>query len=164
MFVLFSASSNWVEITLIPEAGSQSIWVTGFEVFPVAGALLLLQSFAVVVSLLSKELVGRIVRLALLPIVMWQVISGFIDLSGDLKATIAAKVTDLTGISGESAQGELISQMTSSIVPNLYLLALVINIFALLVTAAIPGAKPPPKPNRSPTDADDVWELWESQR
>lgn len=155
------AGASWVDVLLSSDAGGQAIPITGFTVFPVISALLLVQGSALLVSLLTPILVSRVIAAALIPIQLWHFVTVVMQYQAASAIAVSSEIGKVTGIVGDG-QLQLIASSSESLWVFGYLFALVVNL-ALLVLRTL--VRQGPKTQSSDVDqSDDPTTLWESQK
>ena len=162
IFLAVSAGSNWKSTELTAEVGSALISVTGFDVYPISGALALLQLSALAVVLLVPRALGRFVQVVTAFSSVIMVAYAVSDWPNQtLRASVLA-VSDAIGISGEMGQEEYIATSEVTIWPVMYLVALTINALLLLLGAILPERR---EATYASSDSnEDTDDLWESQK
>lgn len=162
LFLAVSAGSNWKSIDLTAEVGSALISVSGFDVYPISGALALLQVSALAVVLLVPRALGLFVQgIAALSSVIMFLYSVADWPNQTLRASVLA-VSDAIGISGEAGQEEYIAASEVTIWPVMYLVALATNVIVLLLGAILPERRG--VASAVSEDNEDTEDLWESQK
>ena len=156
------AGFSWVDLTLSPASGGQQIQVTGFLVFPIISALLLLQGSALLAAFFTPALVGRIISAALVPIVLWHAVVVVSTSQMALQNAVAAEITKATGVVGVSSQAQLVELALDNNIWYVYVAVLALNILALIARAFV--SKPQPKSQVSAEILEDSDDLWENQR
>ena len=158
--MMVTAGSSWYDLLLVPDAGSQQVAISGYQVFPIISALLLLQGAAILVSLLTPPTVTRWVAAGLAVLQAWHLIATFFGATASIETAAASKLSELTGVTGQ-AQQQLVEAASSTDAPIFYLIALGVNVVALLLNSLLSPPKPPSRSN--PEQSDDSSSLWESQ-
>jgi hypothetical protein len=153
---------SWIDLTLSPASGGQQIQVTGFLVFPVISALLLLQASALLAAFFTPPLVGRLISAVQVPIVIWHAIVVLTTIQQALQDAVAAEITKATGVVGVSSQAQLVEQALDNNLWYVYLAALSVNILALVSRALV--NKPSHNSSTTLVSPEDSDELWENQR
>ncbi|MCX6478298.1 MAG: Trp biosynthesis-associated membrane protein, partial [Micrococcales bacterium] len=92
------AGLSWLNLELSPEAGGQEFEITGYQVFPVISALLLLQLAAVLASFLTPITVARSISGLLAPIMLAHALFVAIGLQSNLQNAVEAQITEITGV------------------------------------------------------------------
>lgn len=156
------AGFSWIDLTLSPASGGQQIQVTGFVVFPIISALLLLQASALLAAFFTPSVVGRLISAVLVPIVTWHAIVVLTTIQPALQDAVAAEITKATGVVGVSSQAQLVELALDNNLWYLYLAVLVLNILALVGRALV--NKPKSKSPSTSATLEDSDDLWENQR
>lgn len=156
------AGFSWIDLTLSPASGGQQIQVTGFVVFPIISALLLLQASALLAAFFTPSVVGRLISAVLVPIVTWHAIVVLTTIQPALQDAVAAEITKATGVVGVSSQAQLVELALDNNLWYLYLAVLVLNILALVGRALV--NKPKSKTPSTSATLEDSDDLWENQR
>jgi hypothetical protein len=156
------AGLSWVDLTLSPASGGQEIEVTGFLVFPIISALLLLQGSALLAAFFTPALVGRIIAGLQIPIVLWHAFAVLSTVGSALQDAVAAEITKATGVVGVASQAQLVDTALDNNIWYIYLAVLALNAVAL-VSRALVGKVAVRKATRDGS-GDDSEDLWESQR
>jgi len=159
--IAIAAGSSFAEVTLTPDAGSQVISLTGYLVFPVANALILLQTAAMLVSFFTPAKLTRIVSAGLVPVMLWHLVIVAIETEQAMARALVAAIADVTGVSGLEAQLGLIETSFNTAMPIFYAVAVAINIVVLVAKSAL--NLPLPKPRQRKADDSDAADLWDSQ-
>jgi len=159
--IAIAAGSSFAVVTLSKEAGAQVIELTGYLVFPIANALILLQTAAMLVSFFTPVKLTRILSALLVPVMTWHLVLVVASTELAISRALLVAVADVTGVSGLEAQLGLIESSVESGVVLWYLLALVLNITVLLGKAVL--NLPSPKPKERKPDKPDASDLWDSQ-
>lgn len=158
MLAIF-AGVNWIELAFAPEAGAQEFGISGFQVFPIISALLLLQVAAILVSFLTPEIVGRAIAGLLGLIMLVHGVYVAIGVESGTQAAIGAKVTEITGVAGFAGQEGFVAFSGNTYLWVGYLLAIILNVAVLFVRALSRGPElEPRKPKESFVDEQDLWE------
>lgn len=155
------AGASWFDVLLTSDAGGQNLPVSGFMVFPIISALVLVQAAALLVSILTPNRVGRVIAAVLIPIQLWQLVTVALEYKAAIAGAVSSEISKATGVVGE---GQL--QLVASSVEGLwifgYLAVLALNIAVLAMRAFM---KAVPSNSKSPTEPeDDSSSLWESQK
>jgi hypothetical protein len=156
------AGLSWVDLTLSPASGGQQIQVTGFLVFPIISALLLLQGSALLAAFFTPSLVGRVISAVLVPIVLWHAVVVVSTAQLALQDAVAAEITKATGVVGVASQTQLVELALDNNIWYVYVAVLAMNILALIARAFV--SKPQPRGQVSPEVLEDSDDLWENQR
>jgi hypothetical protein len=158
----FLAGFSWVDLRLSPAAGGQLLEVTGFLVFPIISALLLLQGSALLAAFFTPPLVGRIIAAVQVPIVVWHGVVVLTTIQSSLQDAVAAEITKATGVVGVTSQAQLLEDALDNNIWYVYLAVLVLNLFALVARSLV--AKPGANSSSATPIQEDSEDLWETQR
>jgi hypothetical protein len=155
------AGASWLDVLLSPEAGGQTIQVTGTLVFPVITALLLLQAAGLLTSYFAPNLVGRLIA-GLLSLVMifhfGSVVVGFIEA---IEKAISSQVFEATGVLGQVGQDQFVAASTDTYMWAGYLVCLFLNIGVLIARGLLQEKRGEVK--RDGIGQDSPSDLWEGQ-
>jgi hypothetical protein len=163
LFTIFAltvlAGFSWVDLTLTPASGGQKIEVTGFLVFPIISALLLLQGSALLAAFFTPSIVGRIISGIQVPIVVWHALVVFTTIQTSLQDAVAAEITKATGVVGASSQAQLLESALDNNIWYWYLAVLAFNVLALAARSVV-GKTTPRKqsPSSNQENSEDLWE------
>lgn len=161
-FLALAAGSTWKTVQLSPEVGGAIVNVSGFDVYPIAGALALLQLAALAVVLLVTQTLGKLVQgiTAISSLVMF--LFAVSDWSSQTLRTSILAISETIGISGETGQEQFLVSAEVSAWPILFLVALFVNASILLLAVTLPSKA---ATNVTERDKDeDTDDLWESQK
>jgi hypothetical protein len=161
LLLTVTAGFSWVDLTLSPASGGQSIQVTGFLVFPIISALLLLQGSALLAASFTPPLVGRVVAAVQIPIVAWHAFAVFTTIAQSLQDAVAAEITKATGVVGVSSQAQLVETALDTNIWYVYSALLALNTLALVARVLVNS---PQKVSTSEASLEDSDSLWENQR
>lgn len=156
------AGFSWIDLTLSPASGGQEIQVTGFLVFPIISALLLLQGSALLAAFFTPPLVGRIIAGVLVPIVIWHGVVLLTTIQQGLQDAVAAEITKATGVVGVASQAQLVETALDNNLWYVYAAVLAFNLAALIARALVRSTLP--KKKLGALALDDSDDLWENQR
>jgi hypothetical protein len=156
------AGVSWVDLELTAEAGGLQIPITGYLVFPIISALVLLQAAALLASFFTPAIVGRFIALVLLPIQGWHLWMVVGSIANSFQVAISAQIADATGVVGASSQSQLVASSLDTLLWYGYILALALNILVLAVKAF--RRLEPAKKRDNPGTPNDPMDLWESQK
>lgn len=158
-FLALASGSIWKSVQLTAEVGAGIVTVSGFDVYPIAGALTLLQIASLAVVLLVAETPGKFV-LAITSITsITMFIFAVSDWSNQTLRASNLVISEVIGISGEAGQEQFVASAEVSLWPVLYLLALVANSVILLLATVSPlGAGKRQTESSKDEDTDDLWE------
>ena len=153
------AGLSWLNLELSPEAGAQEFEISGFQVFPIISALLLLQVAALLASLLTPKLVSRVISGILSPIMLAHGLFVVVGLQSSLQDAIEAQITDITGVAGFASQAEFVAFAGDTYLWVGYLLAISLNLAILLTKSLSKGPRPEARPTKDAlVDEQDLWE------
>lgn len=156
------AGVSWLNLELTPEAGGQAIELTGYLVFPVISALILLQAAALLVTFLTPVLVGRVIAAVLVPVMVIHATYVVVSLQSAVQNAVAVQVAEITGVVGFTSQEQFVAFALDTYMWVAYLLAVAVNVAVLLAKAVL---KLSPAVSRTPQDlASDADDLWEAQK
>ena len=156
------AGLGWLNLGLSPEAGGQEFEITGYQVFPVISALLLLQLAALIASFLVPITVARVISGLLAPIMLAHAFFVAMGLQSNLQIAVEAQITEVTGVAGLASQAEFVVFTGDTYLWIGYLFAVGWNVAALLTKAL---SKTGSSESRSTkTHIVDEVDLWETQK
>ena len=157
-----SAGLSWQELRLTPEAGGQSIQVTGYSVFPIIPALLLLQAAALLVSFFTPTTVGRWIAGFLIPAMVVHAFLVGVGLEASIQDSISGSITEISGVAGSASQLQFMASSTSTYLWVGYFFSIGLNLVLLAAKAFLNLGAARSSSNAGP--ADDIEGLWESQK
>jgi hypothetical protein len=158
LLAIFSGLS-WLNLELSPEAGAQKFEISGFQVFPIISALLLLQVAALLASLLTPKMVSRVISGMLSPIMLAHGLFVFLGLQSSLQSAIEAQITEITGVAGFASQAEFVAFAGDTYLWVGYLLAISLNLAILLTKSLSKVAHSEARPAKEAlVDEQDLWE------
>jgi hypothetical protein len=157
-----SAGLSWQELLLTPEAGGQSIQVTGYSVFPIISALVLLQAAALLASFFTPASVGRLIAGLLIPVMVAHAFLVGVGLETNIQDSISRSISEITGVAGSASQLQFVASSTSTYLWVSYFLSVGLNLVLLAAKAFLNLGPAKSSPNVVP--ADDIEDLWESQK
>lgn len=153
------AGLSWLNLELSPEAGAQVFEISGFQVFPIISALLLLQVAALLASLLTPKLVSRVISGILSPIMLAHGLFVFVGLQSGLQDAIEVQITDITGVAGFASQAEFVAFAGDTYLWVGYLLAISLNLAILLSKSLAKVAHSEARETKEIlVDGQDLWE------
>jgi hypothetical protein len=161
LLIAIFAGVNWITLVLAPDAGGQSIAITGYLVFPITSALIMIQAAGLLASFFTPNIVGRVLSGALVPFFIWHLINVVTNLESSLQAAIATEITKATGVVGVASQSQLVQSALDSNAWYLYVVAVGLNIAVLILKSTV-DLKPAKAPHRA-DQKEDPGDLWESQ-
>lgn len=156
------AGLSWLNLELSPEAGAQEFEISGFQVFPIISALLLLQVAALLASLLTANLVSRALSGILAPIMMAHGLFVVMGLQSSLQNAIEEQITEITGVAGFSSQAQFVAFAGDTYLWVGYLLAITLNLAILLTQFLSKVAHS--KARQTKEALVDEQDLWETQK
>ena len=162
MLLSVFAGFSWLEILLVPEAGGQSIEITGYLAFPIISALVLLQGASLLASFFTPTIVGRWIAGLLAPVMLTHAIFLVLSLDEGIQIALAGSLSEVTGVAGSASQMQFVASSNSSFLWVGYLVAIGLNM-AVLVGKALLNAGPANQ-NKKHQPAEDSGDLWESQK
>ena len=157
-----SAGLSWQELQLTPQAGGQSIQVTGYSVFPIITALILLQAAALLASFFTPPKVGRWISGLLIPAMLAHALLVAIDLETSIQESIAGSISAITGVAGSDSQIQFVASSIGTYLWVGYLLAIGLNVVLLAGHAFLKLS--PTKRTSNAVQNVDTDDLWESQK
>lgn len=153
------AGMSWINLALTPEAGAQEFEISGFQIFPIISALLLLQAASVLASFLTPELVGRAISGLLAPIMLAHGLFVFFGLQTSSQDAVGAQITEITGVAGFTSQEGFVAFAGDTYLWVGYLFAITLNVAVLLIKALSKTVNPEPRaPKEAFVDEQDLWE------
>lgn len=161
LLVVF-AGLSWLDLELTPEAGAQKFEISGYQVFPIISALLLLQGAALLSSVLTPVAVGRAISVLMVPIMLAHAIFVVVGLQSNLQNAVAVQISEITGVAGIASQAEFVEFAGDTYLWVGYLLSIVVNL-AVLLTKAVSKAQLS-KTRQSREEIIDELDLWETQK
>jgi hypothetical protein len=161
LLVVF-AGLSWLDLELTPEAGAQKFEISGYQVFPIISALLLLQGAALLSSVLTPVAVGRAISGLMVPIMLAHAIFVVVGLQSNLQNAVAVQISEITGVAGIASQAQFVEFAGDTYLWVGYLLSIVVNL-AVLLTKAVSKAQLS-KTRQSREEIIDELDLWETQK
>lgn len=161
LLVVF-AGLSWLDLELTPEAGAQKFEISGYQVFPIISALLLLQGAALLSSVLTPVAVGRAISGLLVPIMLAHAIFVVVGLQSNLQNAVAVLISKITGVEGIASQTQFVEFAGDTYLWVGYLLSIAVNLAVLLAKAVSKVQLSKTRPNRQETS--DELDLWETQK
>jgi hypothetical protein len=156
------AGLSWLNLELSPEAGAQKFEISGFQVFPIISALLLLQVAALLASLLTPKMISRVISGILSPIMLAHGVFVVVGLQSSLQSAIEEQITEITGVAGFASQAEFVAFAGDTYLWVGYLLAISLNLAILLTKSLSKGAHSEARPKKEALVAEQ--DLWETQK
>jgi fatty acid desaturase len=157
-----SAGLSWHQIQLTPDAGGQSIEVTGFSAFPIISALILLQAAALLASFFAPAAVGRWSAGLMVPAMLAHAFLVGFGVQSSVQDSITGSISEITGVAGSASQMQFVASSNSTYLWIGYLLAIGLNI-ALLAAKAFLSLEPSKKTSNV-EPSEEIEDLWESQK
>ena len=161
LLVVF-AGLSWLDLELTPEAGAQKFEISGYQVFPIISALLLLQGAALLSSVLTPVAVGRAISVLMVPIMLAHAIFVVVGLQSNLQNAVALQISEITGVAGIASQAQFVEFAGDTYLWVGYLLSIVVNLAVLLTKALSRAQLSRTRPNRQ--EIIDELDLWETQK
>ena len=153
------AGMSWINLELSPEAGAQKFEISGYQVFPIISALMLLQVAALLATLLTPELVARAISGLLAPIMLANGFFVLLGLPSNIENAVEVQITEITGVSGFASQAEFVQFAGETFLWVGYLLALALNCAVLLAKAfSVSGASETKASKEELVSEPDLWE------
>ena len=161
LLVVF-AGLSWLDLELTPEAGAQKFEISGYQVFPIISALLLLQGAALLSSVLTPVAVGRAISGLMVPIMLAHAIFVVVGLQSNLQNAVAVLISEITGVEGIASQAQFVEFAGDTYLWVGYLLSIVVNLAVLLTKAVSKAQMSKTRHNRE--EIIDELDLWEAQK
>ena len=161
LLVVF-AGLSWLDLELTPEAGAQKFEISGYQVFPIISALLLLQGVALLSSVLTPVAVGRAIAGLMVPIMLAHAIFVVVGLQSNLQNAVAVQISEITGVAGIASQAQFVEFAGDTYLWVGYLLSVAVNLAVLLTKALSRAQLSRTRPNRQ--EIIDELDLWETQK
>lgn len=161
LLVVF-AGLSWLDLELTPEAGAQKFEISGYQVFPIISALLLLQGAALLSSVLIPVAVGRAIAGLMVPIMLAHGFYVVVGLQSNLQNAVAVQIIEITGVAGIASQAEFVEFAGDTYLWVGYLLSVAVNLAVLLTKALSRAQLSRTRPNRQ--EIIDELDLWETQK
>ena len=161
LLVVF-AGLSWLDLELTPEAGAQKFEISGYQVFPIISALLLLQGAALLSSVLTPVAVGRAISGLMVPIMLAHAIFVVVGLQSNLQNAVAVLISEITGVEGIASQAQFVEFAGDTYLWVGYLLSIVVNLAVLLTKAVSKAQMSKTRHNRE--EIIDELDLWETQK
>lgn len=162
LLLVVTVSNSFATVALTKQAGGQVFELSGYQVFPVANALILMQGAAFLVSFLIPVSISRVISAALVPVMIWHLVLVITTLEDSIAKALAFKVASITGVSGLEGQLALVASASEGPSGIIYSVAVALNVLVLLVRAVV---KLSASQKRRQVDQNvDPSELWDAQR
>jgi len=156
------AGMSWINLELSPEAGAQKFEISGYQVFPIISALMLLQVAALLATLLTPEFVARAISGLLAPIMLAHGFFVLLGLPSNIQNAVEVQITEITGVSGFASQAEFVQFAGETFLWVGYLLALTLNSAVLVAKAFSKSGASKTKASKEELVSEP--ELWETQK
>jgi hypothetical protein len=156
------AGMSWINLELSPEAGAQKYEISGYQVFPIISALMLLQVASLLATLLTPELVARAISGLLAPIMLAHALFVFFGLQPNTQNAIRVQITEMTGVSGFASQAEFVEFAGETFLWVGYLLAITLNFAVLIAKAVLKSVSSNAKASKEELVSEP--DLWETQK
>ena len=156
------AGLSWLDLELGPEAGGQIFEISGYQVFPIISALLLLQGAALLSSVLTPVAVGRVISGLLVPIMLAHGFYVVMGLQSSMQNAVAAQISEITGVAGIASQTQFVSFAGDTYLWVGYLVAIAANLATVLTKAFSKANFSRTRPNKE--EITDELDLWEAQK
>lgn len=156
------AGMSWINLELSPEAGAQKFELSGFQVFPIVSALMLLQVAALLTTLLTPELVARAISGLLAPIMLAHGFFVLLGLPSSIQNAVEVQITEITGVSGFASQAEFVEFVGETYLWVGYLLAITLNAAVLLAKALSKSGSSKAKASKEELVSQP--DLWDTQK
>lgn len=161
LLVVF-AGLSWLDLELTPEAGAQKFEISGYQVFPIISALLLLQGAALLSSVLTPVAVGRTIAGLMVPIMLAHGFYAVVGLQLNLQNAVAVQISEITGVEGIASQAQFVEFAGDTYLWVGYLLSIAVNLAVLLTKAVSKAQLSKTRQNRE--EIIDELDLWETQK
>ena len=135
MLLAISAGQSWNSFELSDEVGGGIVEVSGFEAFPVIGALLALQVVAALLSFLVRPMLTRFISIAITPLMLWNLIDVLSNSASQVQLTFVRALAEQTGVLADSASSGFLIASSGGVFSFLYLGCLVLNVLVLVSVA-----------------------------
>ncbi len=156
------AGMSWINLELSPEAGAQKFEISGYQVFPIISALMLLQVASLLATLLTPELVARVISGVLAPIMLAHGFFVLLGLPSNIQNAVEVQITEITGVSGFASQAEFVEFAGETSLWVGYLLAVTLNLVVLLAKAFSKSGSSKAKASKEELVSEP--DLWETQK
>ena len=162
IFVAVTAGSTWKDIDLSAEVGSAEIIVTGLDVYPIAGAVILFQLAALSVVSLISRIPARIIQALVASLSLALFVFVIPDWSIQTQKASIQAISDAIGVAGQTVQGQLVVLDKFTLWPVIFLVALILN--SLIVLLGALSSTTTSRRDRPLESTNDTDHLWESQK
>lgn len=156
------AGMSWIDLQLSPEAGGQEFEISGFQIFPIISALMLLQVASLLATLLTPELVARAISGLLAPIMLAHAFIVLFGLPSNIQNALEVQITETTGVSGYESQAEFVEFAGETYLWVGYLFAVALNLAVLLTKAFSKSGSSKAKASKDELVSEP--DLWETQK
>ena len=156
------AGMSWIDLQLSPEAGAQKFEISGFQIFPIISALMLLQVASLLATLLTPELVARAISGLLAPIMLAHAFIVLFGLPSNIQNALEVQITETTGVSGYESQAEFVEFAGETYLWVGYLFAVALNLAVLLTKAFSKSGSSKAKASKDELVSEP--DLWETQK
>jgi hypothetical protein len=156
------AGTSWLSIKLTQDAGEQDLEITGYLVFPIISALVLLQAAALLATFLTPITVGRVIAALLVPVMLTHGLFVVLSLESSFQNAVSTEIAQITGVVGVGSQLQFVAFAGDTYLWVGYLAALALNV-TVLGAKAVLNLKPAVA-RQTQTPLDSTGDLWESQR
>ena len=158
LLLLIAAGQSWQTFTVSEDVGGGDIYVTGFQAFPVIGAIIALQIVLIFVGLLVKPLITRLMIGAITPLLIWVLLDIIFNTTEQVNATFAGSLAEKTGVIADPTNSELVVASSGTIFPIVFSAFLVLNVLVLVFIAiTVPKLRPATKERISRDLPEDLW-------
>jgi len=132
LLLLVAAGQAWQTFLVSEDAGGGSIQVSGFQAFPVIGALIALQVTAVLVSLLVRPTVLRWMSLGITPLMLWSLVDVVQNVTVQVQRTFVMFLAEQTGVLTDPVDSVFLLGSLESGFFYVYVIFAVINTLVLV--------------------------------
>jgi hypothetical protein len=162
LLLIVAAGNSFATISLTKQAGGQVFGISGYQVFPVSNALILMQAAALLVGFLIPAVINRVISGFLSLVMTWHFVLVVASFEDSLAKALAFEVTAITGVSGLEGQLALIESINETGMALIYPAAVLLNTLFLVARAIFKFQAGENKPNSN--KVDDSVDLWDAQR
>jgi hypothetical protein len=156
------AGATWLQVSLTPDAGEQNLEITGYLVYPIVSALILLQAASLLATFFTPLIVGRIIAGVLTPVMVIHGVFVALNLEQAFQTAVSAQIAEITGVVGADSQLQFVAFAGDTYLWVAYLAALVLNSVILGAKALVKLKPAVAKVAEGPEDS--IGDLWESQK
>jgi len=161
LLLVMVAGFSWVDVSLSPTSGGQTIAVTGYIAFPVISALVLLQGASLLAVIFTPALISKVIASLQIPILGWHLFVVLTNSGAALEQAVAAEITEATGVFGASSQAQLVELAMDNNISYAYAAVLLANLAS--IATLVLSKKTPVVASRVSQEDSDAGDLWESQ-